>query len=449
MELDLLALCRALICADTVSHHGTAAAVEILKPLYEQAGLRTHVQEEFRQGVRHQNLLGTFDGADKGGLLLVTHLDTVDTGPLEMWTETSPFSLAQKGDKLFGLGSADTKLDALCKLIAAREYKGRPLRRSLQLLGTYEEEVGAKGAKAFCKSDHFTARFAACSEPSELVIIRAHKGYAVVELEVVLPETPVLEGPFERVQVDGKAAHSSTPHLGVNAIEKALAAHPGALLSLEAGSVANKVPARAVLVRPSRGAGAGSGGPAQPADRRNAEPTTALCAALFAAWKRLALAQEPKQNPAFDPSTCVVNWSIARISGPRAELVFDCRLLPGHDPDALLGAFRQEVAHLVGAAGGTFTLDASRANPAMELKEPSELLAAARAACRDVGLPDAPAAKPTNTEAGVFARAGIEAIVFGPGRSTGNAHCANEHNLHSQLLKAVDFYRALIARLCL
>ena len=85
----------------------------------------------------------------------------------------------------------------------------------------------------------------------------------------------------------------------------------------------------------------------------------------------------------------------------------------------------------------------------MELQEPSELLSAARAACRDVGLPDAPQCKPTNTEAGIFAAAGAESIVFGPGRSTGNAHCANEHNLYSHLEKAIPFYKALITRLCL
>jgi acetylornithine deacetylase/succinyl-diaminopimelate desuccinylase-like protein len=48
----------------------------------------------------------------------------------------------------------------------------------------------------------------------------------------------------------------------------------------------------------------------------------------------------------------------------------------------------------------------------------------------------------------VFDAAGAESIVFGPGRSTGNAHCPNEHNLYSQLEKAIQFYRALIARIC-
>src|SRR5262249_57271577 len=122
----------------TVSNRGTEAAVAVLKPLYAAAGFQVEVQEVLRGDVRHQNLLGTYPGADPRGLLLVTHLDTVDPGPLELWTETAgqPFALTRTEDRLYGLGSADTKLDALCKLTAASQFRGRPLRRALQLLGT-------------------------------------------------------------------------------------------------------------------------------------------------------------------------------------------------------------------------------------------------------------------------------------------------------------------------
>ena len=57
-------------------------------------------------------------------------------------------------------------------------------------------------------------------------------------------------------------------------------------------------------------------------------------------------------------------------------------------------------------------------------------------------------AKPTSTEAGIFARAGCEAIVIGPGRSTGNAHTANERIESSQLEKAIDLYESLLIELC-
>jgi acetylornithine deacetylase/succinyl-diaminopimelate desuccinylase-like protein len=441
--MELLDLSRRLIAADTVSHKGTAAAVELLRPLYEAAGLRVSVQEVVRDGVRQQNLLGSYPGADPAGLLLVTHLDTVDPGPLDAWTETAPYVMAHKEDRVYGLGSADTKLDALCKLAAAREFRGRPLHRALQLLGTFEEEVGGKGARHFVGTPEFRSRFVACSEPSELTLIRAHKGYAVVDVRFEMEARPV-QGPFERVTVDGKAAHSSTPHLGINAVEKALSQGTAGVVSLEGGTVANKVPARCTVLRSAPS-------PREPvpaADPRDAAPALLLAQQLFGAWRDEAMALRPERNPAFDPDRAVVNWGAAHVTGGKARLTFDCRLLPGHAPDTLSGAFLRRAQALASTAGARLEAEVNRASPAMELKEPSELLTAARAACRDVGLSDAPQCKPTNTEAGIFAAAGAEAIVFGPGRSTGNAHCANEHNLYSQMEKAIVFYKALIQRLC-
>ncbi|MFN0064108.1 MAG: M20/M25/M40 family metallo-hydrolase [Myxococcaceae bacterium] len=448
--MDLLEAARALIAADTVSHKGTSAAVDVLRPLYVSAGLATLVQEVTKGGARHQNLLGTLPGTEAESLLLVTHLDTVDPGAPELWTRTgaNPWALTRDGDTLYGLGSADTKLDALCKLTAAETFRDRKLRRSLQLLGTFEEEVGCKGALHFAASPDFRAKFVACSEPSELTIIHAHKGYAVVTCEVTLPEGERLDGPFIRITTEGKSAHSSTPHLGINAIERALGESGRfPLVSLSGGTVSNKVPARCVRVEPQR---TGLIGEACTLDNaRNARPLANLAARLFSAWKALAAQQQPEQHTAFDPSISVVNWGVAHIEGTNARLTFDCRLLPGHEPTALIQSFTREANALVTSAGGRLRIDIERASPAMELLEPSALLEGARAACRDIGLPDTPAAKPTNTEAGVFARAGVEAIVFGPGRSTGNAHTPNEHNLLSQLEKAIEFYKALISRLCL
>jgi len=445
--MDLLGLSNQLIAANTVSDVGTAAAVEILKPLYQLADLEVQVLADPAQPTQ-QNLLGTLRGADPRGLLLVTHLDTVDPGPPEFWTETggNPFALTQKGHRLFGLGSADTKLDALCKLFAAHQYRRQRLRRTLQLLGTHQEEVGALGAHQFVQSPAFQARFVACSEPSELQIIRAHKGYAVVELEIEVQPTAALSGPFERLVFDGRSAHSSTPHLGINAIEMALQTVRGTpFCSLEGGTAANKVPDRCVVIRPGKTGQPGLGpGP----DCRDAAPAASLSESLFDMWRQLALAQQPQVNRAFDPDRSVVNWGIARINGPRANLTFDCRLLPGHDPEVLTATFRRRCGALAQTAGAEISVKVSRSNPAMELSEPSELLSSARRACQDVGLSDVAGVKPTNTEAGVFHRAGAEAIVFGPGRSTGNAHTANEHTFLSQMEKAIEFYRALIERLC-
>src|SRR4030081_1182056 len=176
---------RKLIAADTLSSQGTQRAADLLQSLWEHAGLtvRKQVVEEV-----HVNLLGGPGGGAQGpgGVLLVTHLDTVPPGPRERW-QTDPWTLTERDGFLPGLGVADVKLDALCKAEAARRLQGRKFPRPFWLLGTFGEEVGLRGARHFASSDLFrevAPRHVLCGEPSELQLITAHKGYAVVRCTV-------------------------------------------------------------------------------------------------------------------------------------------------------------------------------------------------------------------------------------------------------------------------
>ena len=49
--------------------------------------------------------------------------------------------------------------------------------------------------------------------------------------------------------------------------------------------------------------------------------------------------------------------------------------------------------------------------------------------------------KATSTEAAQYFQAGYEAVVFGPGKSHGNSHSPNEHNLLEHLEKATVVLR--------
>ena len=102
-----LELARKLIAANTVSANGTRAAADVLQPLWEQAGLQ--VRRQVVDDI-HVNLLGGPGGgaSGPGGVLLVTHLDTVPAGP--QW-QTDPWTLTDKDGVLFGLGVADVKLE--------------------------------------------------------------------------------------------------------------------------------------------------------------------------------------------------------------------------------------------------------------------------------------------------------------------------------------------------
>src|SRR4051812_27825143 len=111
LSKGFLELARKLIGTDTVSARGTRQAADLLQTLWEHAGLTVRRQVVGEVDV---NLFGGPGGdiQGPGGVLLVTHLDTVPPGPLEKWT-SDPWTLTERDGFLHGLGVADVKLDAL------------------------------------------------------------------------------------------------------------------------------------------------------------------------------------------------------------------------------------------------------------------------------------------------------------------------------------------------
>src|SRR5258705_1427920 len=455
-----LELARKLIATDTVSAGGTRQAADLLQALWGHAGLtvRRQVVEDV-----HVNLLGG-PGANAigpGGVLLVTHLDTVPPGPVEKW-QSDPWTLTERDGFLYGLGSADVKLDALCKAEAARRLQGRKGQRPFWLLGTFGEEVGLRGARHFAGSDLFREAAPSqviCGEPSELQLISAHKGYVVVRCTLRDRKARAVrtDGPgVEQLEFSGKAAHSSTPHLGENAILKALAwvkSSGAAVVAARGGSGSNVVPASCTVEVPA------------PRDKGNPEPAAtkflppratqpnlwralATASALEELWQRTL---PPGADPRFDPPGAVGGLNLLSTGDGAVSIALDARLLPDHDPDALVARFRAEAAAWVAQLGhGELDLEIAveRNASGMALPHDAPLVRSIGAVLTRHGLDPAPRAKPTSTEAGVFARAGCEAVVIGPGRSTGNAHTPDERIEMAQLEKACDLYESLLLELC-
>jgi acetylornithine deacetylase/succinyl-diaminopimelate desuccinylase-like protein len=480
---------RALVRADTVSANGTRAAVDALAPLYEAAGLPLRRQVVREGTVEHVNALagpgGMGSGAADpsrtgvpGGLLLVTHLDTVPSGPREAWTKTGgdPWALTEEAGTLYGLGCADVKLDVLCKIEAARRLRETRLRRPFWLLGTFGEEVGLRGARHFAGSELFEEvrpRQVLCGEPSKLELISAHKGYVVVRCTIADSRARVVStaGPgVEELSFAGKAAHSSTPHLGVNAIRRAIAwarSSGAAVIGAKGGSSANVVPARCQIEVPApreNGQPPPDGSRFSPAGppRPNLWRALVTAGALEDLWLSLLAGTEPRSDARFDPAGAVGGLNVVESEVSEAaqdaihaagaiHATLDGRLLPEHDPDALLAHFEERAQLWVrelGAGELSLRIEATRNARGMSLPDGAELLRGAGKALEELGLDPSPRAKPTSTEAGVFARKGCEAAVFGPGISTGNAHTPNERIEIAQLEKAIDAYQRIVLELC-
>lgn len=144
------------------------------------------------------------------GLVLSGHMDVVPADDVDRWS-SDPFRLTDGGDRLVGRGSADMKGFLALAANAAAELDPERLRHPLVLLLTYDEELGCLGAEYLAKSwadgggvDEPLPRAALVGEPTELRVVRFHKGHLKLRLDY-----------------RGVSAHSAYPHLGASAIEAA------------------------------------------------------------------------------------------------------------------------------------------------------------------------------------------------------------------------------------
>ena len=129
-------------------------------------------------------------------LLLCGHLDTVDVDGM-----TDPHVPHVDGDWLYGRGTYDMKAGLAAALIAAREAARLGLPGDVVVAAVADEEHASTGVQDVLHT--VGADAAVVTEPTELEVVIAHKGFVWSELEVT-----------------GRAAHGSRPALGVDAIVK-------------------------------------------------------------------------------------------------------------------------------------------------------------------------------------------------------------------------------------
>jgi acetylornithine deacetylase len=120
-----------------------------------------------------------------------------------------PFSGAIQDGRVYGRGTVDDKasLAVILTLLEAMHQAGRTPSANLLIAATVDEEVGATGAPALAawiQQHGLTIDQLIVAEPTQCGPVYGHKG--VVRLEF---------------QIHGKAAHSSQPEMGQNAITAA------------------------------------------------------------------------------------------------------------------------------------------------------------------------------------------------------------------------------------
>ncbi|MCV9939048.1 acetylornithine deacetylase [Boseaceae bacterium BT-24-1] len=330
------------------------------------------------------NLFATIGPKVEGGIILSAHLDVVPAAP-EGWVG-DPFKLRRDGERLIGRGAVDMKGFAACMLASVPALLAKKLARPVHIALSYDEEVGCVGVR------HLIARLpelcppvlgCIVGEPSGLRPVLAHKGKIA-----------------QRITVDGKAGHSSRTDLGDNAIHYA--------------------------------------------------------AGLIAAIHKEAL-RHAAQGPfaeAFAPPYSTIQVGVIKggtgINIVPAQCVFEveARAIAGQEPAALLGFLPGVAERIVREAAATghkvaFGFETMSDYPPLALDENDPLVAFTEAASGQ----GRQAAVSYGTEAGRFQRAGIAAIVCGPG-DVDRAHKPEEYITDAELAGAMTMIAGVADRLC-
>lgn len=387
MPADPLEILRQLIsipsvnpaCGGPQGLHGEARLTDFLEHYLSGLGLRT-----LRQPIepRRDNLLALLpagpSAASKQLLLLEAHQDTVSTEGMTV----APFAAEVRGGKMYGRGACDVKgglavfLAAVARLTAAPP----PSMPALVLACTVNEEAGFSGAQGLAAGFHgelvsfLPAAPTACivAEPTDLRPVVAHKG--VVRW---------------RCHTTGRAAHSSEPQRGENAIYR-----------------------MARVVRALEN---------------------------YANDTLLRLPPDPFCGGATLSVGTIAGGSGVNTVPDHATIEIDLRTLPGDDP---LDAWREAQSYLASCPELNFPVqhDAPHLSVAGLASDGNQSLAARLIAAGATGPPLGVA---YSTNATAYAAVGIPTVVFGPGSIT-QAHTADEWVAIEELQAAVEILIRLV-----
>lgn len=317
---------------------------------------RDNIIAELRTGNAHSTLL------------FESHMDTVSAG-----TMMDPFQPRYKDGLLFGRGACDTKATLAGMIYAMEQCARHPerLQSDLILCASVDEEHAYKGLSAFMDLN-IPVHGAIVGEPTELGIVVAHKGCVRFALTVV-----------------GKAAHSSVPDEGINAIY-----HMARIIDY----IENKEQA-------------------------------------FLAGRHHPLCGSPSISIGTIKGGQQIN-----IVPDRCVIEIDRRIIPGEDATEEFAILSEKLRNEANRQGIRVEIDTYLLDPSLNTSLASELVHLSGKVAAQLGLSDQLRGVPYGSNASKLQHhLGIPSIVFGPG-SIKQAHAAEEWVPVDEVVMAANFY---------
>lgn len=299
----------------------------------------------------------------------------LDTVSVDKMT-VDPFAGQIVDGRLFGRGACDTKGTGAAMLWALSRYRKRGGPNNVAVLFTLDEEIGKTGVRTFVASQLPGLGW----RPAGVIVGEPTRLRAVVAHNGVVRW---------RIRTEGVAAHSSDPARGRSAIR--------------------------------------------------------MMSEVIAALEEQYIPGLNSGHPLTGRAQCSINLirggTQINIIPDHCEIHVDRRVVPGEDPDTvipaverILTALRESNQHLTVVQETPDMVD-SPLDPAG-----GEAFGAfAASVLKSMGLPDSLTGVGYGTDASSFSRAGIPAVVLGPG-DIAQGHTADEWIELSQLNAGVDVY---------
>ena len=374
---EVLATLQDLVAIDSVNpalpggEQGESGMVEYLSAFFAALDIPCQ-RSEVLPG--RSNIIATLEGEDpEHAVLFECHMDTASAEVMTI----PPFEPHIRDGLLYGRGSCDTKAGGAAMIHAIKRLKESGIKppRTILYAGAVDEEAFFAGSKHL--AEHLQVAAAVIAEPTDLEVVRAHKGVVRFHL-----------------QVNGKAAHSAKPHLGVNAI--------------------------------------------------------AQMARLIARIEDEILPQYAEQSypllgsPTLNVGT-IAGGAQVNFVPDQCRIAIDCRLIPGQTTESVLAEFNAVIER---AKAADPTLDAEIEDPfficaALGTAEESAIVTRAAEACRAVLGQATITGVPYATDGSPFSARGVPAIVLGPG-SIDQAHGAVEWVECQQVVQAAEIYQRIM-----
>lgn len=309
-------------------------------------------------------------------LMLDSHLDTVGVAGMTI----DPFGGEARNGRIWGRGAADTKGTGAAMLWALHQaHRSGSLACNVGLLFSVGEEHMQPGARSFLEHDLPRLGWApwgvVVGEPTSMQVVAATNGYVRA-----------------RVVTHGLAAHSSTPHLGRNAI-------------LDMARVLLNLERDLALL------------PAQP---------------------------HPLTGPGTASVNLIAGGTQINIVPERCEARLDLRITPHQTPEGTIAQL-ETLLRRSQDADPTLRVELAAAETAPPLDHASNqpLAKWASETLRAAGMPASVVGGPYTTNANRYAQQGLACVVLGPGEMS-QAHTAEESIALEDLEAGVRGYRALL-----